>query len=60
VGAISCALGSLAALEAIKILSGDGKPAWGRMLTYDGFQARFTSVQLARDPNCPSCATSGS
>ena len=55
VGAISCALGALAALEAIKILSGAGKPLWGQMLTYDGFQARFTTVRLTRRRTCPCC-----
>lgn len=56
VGAISCATGALAALEAIKILSGTGTPLFGRMLTYDGYVGRPTMVQLARNPACPVCA----
>jgi molybdopterin-synthase adenylyltransferase len=55
VGAISCAIGSLAALEAIKILSGSGQPMWGRMFTYDGFQGRTASLQLTRKPACACC-----
>ncbi|MFV1966100.1 MAG: ThiF family adenylyltransferase [Pirellulaceae bacterium] len=55
-GAISSAIGSLAALEAIKILSQTGKPLWGQMLTYDGFQGRVTKIQLQRNPNCHVCA----
>jgi molybdopterin/thiamine biosynthesis adenylyltransferase len=58
VGAISSAIGSLAALEAIKVLSRTGKPLTGQMLTYDGFQGRVTSVQLQRNPDCPVCASS--
>lgn len=57
VGAISSATGSLAALEAIKILSGSGKPMWGKMLTYDGFQGRVSMVELTRDPACPCCSS---
>ena len=55
VGAISCATGALAALEAVKILSGTGNPLWGKMLTYDGFQGRTTVVELSRNPNCACC-----
>jgi molybdopterin/thiamine biosynthesis adenylyltransferase len=55
VGAISSATGSLAALEAIKILSGAGKPLWGRLLTYDGYQGRYSLVDLQRNPQCPCC-----
>ena len=56
VGAISSAIGALAALEAIKILSGAGKPLWGRMLTYDGFQGRVSMIDLKRNPQCACCA----
>ncbi len=55
VGAISSAMGSLAALEAIKILSGVGKPLWGKMLTYDGYQGRVSTVGLTRRTDCPCC-----
>ena len=60
VGAISSAIGSLAALEAIKIVSGAGRPLWGRMLTYDGFQGRVTDVDLQRRDDCPVCSAAGS
>jgi molybdopterin/thiamine biosynthesis adenylyltransferase len=58
VGAISSATGSLAALEAIKILSQTGRPLWGKMLTYDGFQARTTIVELTRRDDCAVCSGS--
>jgi molybdopterin/thiamine biosynthesis adenylyltransferase len=55
VGAISSAIGSLAALEAIKILSETGLPLWGKMLTYDGYNGRQSVIQLTRQDDCPCC-----
>ena len=55
--AISAAMGSLAALEAIKILSGTGRPLWGRMWMIDGFGGRQSDVELARDPRCRCCGS---
>jgi molybdopterin/thiamine biosynthesis adenylyltransferase len=59
VGAISSAMGSLAALESIKILSGCGHPMWGRMLMYDGYRGQVNSLSLRRNPHCPSCGGPG-
>jgi molybdopterin/thiamine biosynthesis adenylyltransferase len=55
VGGISAAVGALAGLEAIKILSQTGKPMFGRMWIIDAYQARTSMVELARDPHCPCC-----
>ena len=55
VGAISSAIGSLAALEAIKVLSGTGDPLWGKMLSYDGNRGIPTVISLTRNPQCPCC-----
>ena len=55
VGGISSAIGSLAALEAIKILSGDGQPMVGKMWMIDSFAARSSVIQLQRRPDCPCC-----
>ena len=60
VGAISAAIGALAALEAIKILSQTGKPIFGRLWMIDSHQARTSTVDLQRDPNCPCCGRSSS
>jgi molybdopterin-synthase adenylyltransferase len=59
VGAISSAIGSLAALEAIKVLAGCGEPMWGQLLMYDGFHGRVQHVQLRRDPDCDVCGSLG-
>ncbi len=55
VGAVSSAVGALAALEAIKILSGAGDPLFGRLWIIDAYRGRTAIVQLQRDPNCPCC-----
>ncbi|MCH7727567.1 MAG: HesA/MoeB/ThiF family protein [Planctomycetes bacterium] len=55
IGAISSATGSLAALEAIKILSETGTPLWGKLLLYEGFQGRMSTVELRRRADCPCC-----
>ena len=60
VGAISSAIGSLAALEAIKILSGAGRPMWGKLLTYDGFNGYVNMIELERRADCACCAGRGS
>jgi molybdopterin-synthase adenylyltransferase len=57
VGAISAAIGSLAALEAIKILSETGEPLWGKLLTYDGHRGKPTTVQLQRRAACACCSS---
>ncbi len=58
VGAISSAIGSLAALEAIKILAGAGEPMLGKMFVYDGLRGLPSVVALRRNPRCPVCAGS--
>ncbi len=50
-------IGSMQAAEALKILSGAGTPAIGRLLMLDGRDMRWTDVQLPRDPKCPVCAS---
>lgn len=57
VGAISAAIGALAALETIKILSKTGKPMFGRLWMIDSYQDRTTIVDLRRDPHCPCCGS---
>ena len=55
VGAIAATMGNLAALEAIKILSGTGRPMWGHMLVIDGFRGEPRQITLKRRPTCPVC-----
>lgn len=58
VGAISSTIGGLAALEAIKILSGVGQPMFGALLLIDGYRGHQSRLQLQRNPACPCCGDS--
>ncbi len=49
-------LGSVQAMEAIKILSGYGEPLLGRLLLLDARSMEWQSLVLQRNPACPVCA----
>jgi molybdopterin/thiamine biosynthesis adenylyltransferase len=55
IGALTGVLGSMAALEAIKVLSGAGEPLYGRLLVYDGLAGTARTVRVEHDPACPTC-----
>lgn len=48
-------VGSLQALEALKLLAGFGEPLVGRLLLIDALATRFRELKLKRDPHCPVC-----
>jgi molybdopterin/thiamine biosynthesis adenylyltransferase len=54
-GAVAGTIGSLGALEAIKVLAGLGEPLLGRMLLCDLRGMSFRQVVLHRRPGCPVC-----
>jgi len=56
VGAVAGVVGSMAALEAVKLITGAGEPLEGRLLLYDGLAGTARTVRLAADPVCPVCA----
>ena len=49
-------IGTLQALEALKLLAGIGESLAGRLLLFDALATRWHEVRLARDPQCPVCA----
>jgi len=55
-GAVSGAVGCLAAMEAIKVIAGLGEPLYSRMLTFDLRTMAFAVRTLARNPECRVCA----
>lgn len=57
-GAVSGIVGSLAAIEAIKLVTGWGRPLDDRLLTLDLEQMVFQTLRVTRDPACPVCAGS--
>jgi molybdopterin/thiamine biosynthesis adenylyltransferase/rhodanese-related sulfurtransferase len=50
-------IGCLQALEAIKLIVGNGKPLVGRLLVFDGTNLKFREVRLQKDPACAACGT---
>ncbi len=57
IGTLCGVIGSLQALEVIKLVTGAGEPLRGRLLTYDGLTQRFQTIALPRDPSCPLCGS---
>jgi molybdate transport system substrate-binding protein len=57
-GAVSGTVGCLAAIEAIKIVTGWGDPLEDRLLTLDLERMNFQTLHTSRDPSCPVCAGS--
>ncbi|MBI1404673.1 MAG: molybdopterin-synthase adenylyltransferase MoeB [Caulobacter sp.] len=55
VGALAGVIGSMMALEAIKLITGAGAALTGRLLIYDGLAAETRTVRVAADPGCPAC-----
>ena len=54
-GVTAGALGLLEALEAIKIITGMGKPLVGRMLYFDGETTSFYEINVSKREDCPVC-----
>lgn len=60
VGPLVGLVGSLQALEALKLLAGFGEPLVGRLLLIDALGTRFRELRVKRDPQCAVCgATHG-
>jgi adenylyltransferase/sulfurtransferase len=51
-------VGSLQAIEALKLCLGLGTALTGRLIFYDGRSAELTAVTARRDPGCPACTAS--
>ncbi len=55
-GAMAGVIGSMMALEAMKVITGAGKPLYGRLFLFDGLSAQARTINLPRDPSCPECS----
>ena len=55
VGALAGVIGSMMALEAVKLITGAGEPLQGRLMIYDGLSGEARTVRVAADPACPAC-----
>ncbi len=56
-GAVSGMLGCLMAVEAIKLLTGFGKPLLSEMLVFNTLDMEFRKVKIRRDEHCEVCRT---
>lgn len=54
-GVLPGVIGSLQALEVIKIVLGTGKTLSGRLLIFDALELSWREVALRRNPDCPVC-----
>ena len=58
VGALAGVIGSMMALEAVKLITGAGEPLSGKLLIYDALAAETRTVRIGADPACPACGKS--
>jgi len=54
-GVLPGIIGSIQAIEAIKLLLDLGEPLVGRLLAYDALEETFRTFKIRRDPACPAC-----
>jgi sulfur-carrier protein adenylyltransferase/sulfurtransferase len=57
-GVLPGIIGTMQALEAIKLITGIGEPLLGKLLHVDTLGMRFRTFTLRRDPECPVCGES--
>lgn len=55
-GPVTGVIGSMMAVEALKIATGCAPSAEGQLLLYDAREGSWRSLRLERDPHCPVCA----
>jgi len=54
-GVLPGIIGSIQAVEALKMLLGIGEPLVGRLLAYDTLAEEIRTFKVRRDPACPAC-----
>ncbi|MBB2894492.1 molybdopterin-synthase adenylyltransferase MoeB [Flexivirga oryzae] len=55
IGSLPGVMGSMQATEVFKIVLGIGKPLAGRIVVHDALLGTWSTVTVARDPDCPVC-----
>jgi len=56
-GVLPGIMGTIQAMEAIKLILGIGQPLKGRILLFDALQMKFRELKLRKNPECPVCGT---
>ena len=54
-GVLPGIVGSLQALETIKLILGEGEPLIGRLLLFDALALQWRELKLHKNPDCPVC-----
>ncbi len=54
-GVLCAAIGSIQVNEAIKLLTGIGDPAIGKLVIYDALELEWRKLKVRKDPNCALC-----
>lgn len=54
-GVLPGVIGTMQALEALKLILGIGEPLVGRLIHFDALRFKFREFNLRRDPGCPVC-----
>ncbi len=54
-GVLPGIVGTLQALEVIKLLLGEGDPLIGRLVLFDALKFKFRELKLRKNPECPIC-----
>ncbi len=54
-GVLPGVIGTLQAIETIKVITGAGEPLIGRLLLFDALQTLFRTLRLKKDPKCAIC-----
>lgn len=55
-GVLPGIIGSIQAVEAIKLILGKGDPLIGRLLLFDALPMEFRELKVEKSPNCPVCS----
>jgi sulfur-carrier protein adenylyltransferase/sulfurtransferase len=55
-GVLPGVIGVIQAIEAIKLILGEGQSLIGRLLLFDALAMRFREMKLRRNPECPICS----
>jgi adenylyltransferase/sulfurtransferase len=56
-GVLPGVVGTIQAMETIKLILGIGEPLIGRFLIFDALRMKFRELKLRKDPDCPVCGT---
>jgi len=54
-GVLPGLIGTIQALETIKLILGKGDPLVGKLLCFNTLSMEITTLNLKKDPNCPVC-----